>query len=132
VCTCVTCSIRGHGPLASHLRSEPEEENVASGVVAMGRSGVAVRSVCAGRMPTLRCAQICIDPVAKDRLDYQFFFCPARGVAVSIGGVFVCAAPELEAPGCGLGIGRLMRNFTAPFSLPSEITASNSFGSGLG
>ena len=43
------------------LRSEPEEVNVASGVVAMRRSGVAARGVCAGRMPTLRCAQISID-----------------------------------------------------------------------
>ncbi len=50
------CSCR-NALLPSHLRSESEEVNVASGVVAMGRSGVAGRSVCAGRMPTLRCAQ---------------------------------------------------------------------------
>jgi hypothetical protein len=36
------------------LRSEPEELNVASGVVAMGRSGVVAASAAAeGRMPTL-------------------------------------------------------------------------------
>jgi hypothetical protein len=47
--------------LRSQLRTEPEEVNVASGAVAMGRSGMAGRNVCAGRMPTLRCAQISID-----------------------------------------------------------------------
>jgi hypothetical protein len=47
--------------LPGQLRSEPEEVNVASGVVAIGRSGVAGRGVCAGRMPTLRCAQTSID-----------------------------------------------------------------------
>jgi hypothetical protein len=44
--------------LRGQLRSEPEEVNVASGVVAMRHSGVAGHSVCAGRMPTLRCPQI--------------------------------------------------------------------------
>jgi hypothetical protein len=52
--------------LRRQLRSEPEEVNVAGGVVAMGRSGVAARGVCAGRMPgrmpTLRCAQTSIAP----------------------------------------------------------------------
>ena len=47
--------------LPSHLRCEPEEGNVASSVIAMGRSGVASRSVYAGRMPTLPCTQISID-----------------------------------------------------------------------
>ena len=42
----------------NRLRSEPQEVNTASGAVAMRRSGVAGRSVCAGRMPTLRWAQI--------------------------------------------------------------------------
>jgi len=45
------------------LRRQPpsEPENVARVVAAIRRSGVAGRSVCAGRMPTLRCAQISID-----------------------------------------------------------------------
>jgi len=46
--------------LASHLRSEPEEVNVASGVVAMVPVGCggAASAAAEGRMPTLRCAQI--------------------------------------------------------------------------
>jgi len=44
--------------LRSHLRSEPDEVNVASGVVAMGRSAWrAVSAAAEGRMPTLGCAQ---------------------------------------------------------------------------
>jgi len=41
-------------PLRSQLRSEPEEMNVASGVVSMGRSGMAGNIAAAeGRMPAL-------------------------------------------------------------------------------
>ena len=46
--------------LRGQLRREPEEVKMASGVVATRRWGVAGRSVCAGRMPTLRRAQISI------------------------------------------------------------------------
>jgi hypothetical protein len=62
------CSCR-NALLPSHLRSEPEEVNVASSVVAMGRSGVAGRRVCAGRMPTLPCAQISIDAQPHLKVD---------------------------------------------------------------
>jgi hypothetical protein len=47
--------------LRGQLHREPEEVKVASGLVAMRRWGLAGRSVCAGRMPTLRCAQISIN-----------------------------------------------------------------------
>ena len=82
-----------------------------------------------------RCRQSIGKPVPFRRFNIEtahFFFCPVPGATGSARWVFVCAVGELEAPGCGLGFGRLMRNFTAPFSLPSEITASNSFGSGSG
>ena len=57
------CSCQ-NAALASHLGSEPEEVNVASGVVAMGRSGGAGRIRAAeGRMPTL--ATISQRPLAR-------------------------------------------------------------------
>ena len=65
-------------------------------------------------------------------LGSQFFFCVACGLIGSICGFFVCAAGVLVGWICGFRCGRVRRNFTAPCSFPSEITAWNSFGSALG
>jgi len=56
---------------AGSFGSEPGEVQVASGVVAMRGSAVAARSVCAGRMPTLRCAQISIGAQHHLRVDLR-------------------------------------------------------------
>jgi hypothetical protein len=60
--------------LRRRLCSEPEEVYVASGVVAMRRSGVAGRSVYAGRMPTLRCALISNDAQHHLTVDLRLGF----------------------------------------------------------
>ena len=60
--------------LRGQLGREAEEVKVASGVVAMRRWGVAGRSVCAGRMPTLRCAQLSIDAQHHPTVDLRAEF----------------------------------------------------------